>query len=293
LRKVKTVVHDCKVRSASVDWLTCTGTTSDSQAELWKHGLRLLQAGEREGEKSSRWHANAYVGWKGPHFAMGARHDSVCLQLSSFQAEDQWRDSVRAAENITRLDLAVDTYFDPPVPALSAKIYRDARHMPSVNGKPPKKTLYVDTEGGSTLYIGARASENFGRLYDKGAKEKACPSGTWWRWEVEFKGRVACVHADALVHRDDHAVAIVREVAHWFSRRTGHSYTSSDEPLTVVGSRPPSTLERQLHWLASGVRPTVAILIERVGLERVLCALGLTPQSVVNQPDQPATLREA
>jgi len=293
MKKVKTTVHRCKVESASVDWMTCTATSRDSKADLWRHGLRLLHAGECEGESSSAWHGNGYVGRKGSHFAFGARDDSVCLQLSSFQAEDEWRDCIRASENVTRLDLAVDTYFDPPMPGLAAKIYRDSRHVPSQNGKPPKKTLYVDTDGGSTLYVGARTSENFGRLYDKGAKEKVAQSGTWWRWEVELKGRVAVAHADTLVRVDDHRVAIVQEVAAWFSRRVAHSYTSKEVMLTVVGSRPSTTVERQLSWLARGVRPTIASLVERVGMDRVLFALGLPSQSAVGSASLKTFLKEA
>jgi DNA relaxase NicK len=293
MKKVKMHVHSCKVTAAGVDWLTCTGATILSREDLWRHGLRLLHASKREGEKSSAWHANGYIGWKGPHFGFGSRGDSVCLQLSSLQADDEWHHCIAASENVTRLDLAVDCYFEPPVPALSLKVYRNAGHRPSLNGRPPKETLYVDTDGGSTLYVGARASENFGRLYDKGAKEKACPRGSWWRWETELKGRVAVATSDSLVRSDDYRVAIVGEVAHWFARRTGHTYTSSHRLGTLVGPRQPSTVDRQLKWLATGVRPTVAALIDQVGVERVLNVLGLPPQSVVHLGNRKTSLKEA
>jgi len=293
MRRMKMCIHKCKVTSAGVDWLTCSGTTEESQAMLWSQGLRLLHASKREGEKTTAWHANGYVGWKGPHFAFGSRTDSVCLQLSSFKAEDEWQHCIGASENVSRLDLAVDTYFDPPLPSLSAEVYRDAYHVSSLNGKPPKKTLYVDTEGGSTLYVGARPSENFGRLYDKGIKEKVARAGAWWRWEVELKGRVAVANSEALLSADDHRVRMVEEVAHWFGRRTSHTYTSSNRRGTLVGPRKPTAIEQQLTWLSRGVRPTVATLVECIGLERVLFALGLPPQSVVHPPESPAILKEA
>lgn len=293
MKKVKVKVHACKVVSAGVDWLTCTGATILSREDLWRHGLRLEHAGKCEGEKASTWHANGYRGRKGSHFAFGARKDSVCLQLSSFQADDEWQECIRASENVTRLDLAVDCQFDPPVPTLSAQVYRHSDHVPPRNGKPPKKTLYVDTDGGSTLYVGARPSENFGRLYDKGVKEKVAPRGVWWRWEVELKGRVAVATSDAILRSDDYRVAIVSEVAHWFASRVGHSYTSSFREGTLVGPRKLPTVDRQLRWLASGVRPTVASLVERVGLERVLFALGLPSQSAVNPGRRADILKEA
>lgn len=282
MKKVKTHVHACKVTSAAVDWLTCTGATTLSRDELWRHGLRLEQVGQREGELTSRWHANGYDGRKGPHFAYGARKGSVCLQLSSFQAEDEWQHCVGASENVTRLDLAVDTYFDPPLPLLALKIYRNADHRPSLNGRPPKLTYIESTDLGKTLYVGARESENFGRLYDKGVREKTAPSGSWWRWEAELKGRVAVATSEMLQRVDDHRVAIALELAEWFARRTGHTYSRSRCMLTVVGSRAPSTVDRQLRWLASGVRPTVQSLLELVGVDRVLNVLGLPPQSAVH-----------
>lgn len=293
MRKVKICVHSCKVIAAGVDWLTCTGSTILSREDLWRHGLRLLHASKREGEKASGWHANGYVGWKGPHFGFGSRGDSVCLQLSSFQAEDEWQHCIGASENVTRLDLAVDTYFNPPLPTLSLKVYRDADHRPPQNGRPPKETLYVDTDGGSTLYVGARQSENFGRLYDKGAKEKAAPRGTWWRWEAELKGRVAVAVSESLTRSDDHRVAIVGEVAHWFAGRTGHTYTTSHRSGTLVGPRTATTVDQKLRWLATGVRPTVAALIELVGVERVMNVLGIPPQSVVHPGIRKTSLKEA
>ena len=293
MKKVKIRVHSCKVRAAGVDWLTCTGSTILSREELWRHGLRLLHAGKGEGERTAAWHANGYVGWKGPHFGFGSRRDSVCLQLSSLQADDQWRDALSTCENVTRLDLAVDTHFDPPDPLLSLKIYRDADHRPPQNGRPPKETHYTDTDGGKTLYVGARPSENFGRLYDKGIKEKVAPSGSWWRWEVELKGRVAVATAAAIAAADDYRVAIVLEVAHWFGRRAAHTYSSSHQVGTLVGPRTPSTVDQQLKWLATGVRPTVTALIELVGVERVLNVLGLPPQSAVSRGNRTNSLKEA
>lgn len=293
MRKVKKRLHRCKVAAANVDWLTCTATSPESRDELWLHGLRLLQACKSEGERASAWHANGYAGRKGPHFAFGAREDSVCLQLSSSQAADEWSHCLRASENVTRLDLAVDSYFDPPVTALSRHVYRDACHTPSPNGKPPKKTLYIDNHGGSTLYVGARASENYGRLYDKGIEQKTHPAGQWWRWEIELKGRVAGEAASQLLASDNYRVLIVASVASWFLARTSNAFTSLERLLTFVVPREPTAVDRQLAWLARGVRPTIAHLVERVGRERVLFALGLLPQSAVNQADPAATLMEA
>jgi DNA relaxase NicK len=167
---------------------------------------------------------------------------------------------------------------------LSRQIYHDAGHVAPVSGRKPKRHLIVSGDGGSTVYIGARASESFGRVYDKGVEQKVAPAGTWWRWELELKGKAAYDHAELLAAVDDHRVLLMAKVAHWFRARTTHAYTSSVTELCIQKSRDISTVDRRLRWLAHDVRPTVQALVERVGLARVLFALGLSAQSVVDNP---------
>ncbi len=288
MKKLAVHQHRCKAVAAGVDWITSTASSRDARSELWLTGLRLLKASEREGERPSAWHANGYVGRKSAHVAMGSRDDSVCLQLSSFEAKDQWVECLGACENVSRLDLAVDTQFEPPVPSVSRQIYRDSGHVRPRNGRKPTRRLVLGGDGGSTVYIGARASAQFGRVYDKGVEQGTHRPGVWWRWEVELKGSHAWNTANCLRRLDDPRVMIMLSVNSWFLERTRHSYTSEDQRFTFVGSRQPSTVDRQISWLARGVRPTVHALLALGMRDRVLCALGLPPQSAVDAPG-PAT----
>lgn len=273
-------VHKCNVVNASVDWITCTASTKDAQSALWQVGQRVLNRNESEGEHTSRWHAHGYEGWTNGHVALAGRKDGCILRISGQEASNQWHKAFRAAENCSRLDLAVDCYFDPPMLELSRQIYRDASHVKPVNGRSPTRSLIVSGDGGSTVYIGARASEQYGRVYDKGIEAKMAPAGVWWRWEVEYKGGHSYALGDVLSRTDDHRVAIVSNVAHWFRTRTTHSYTSTDGFSSILLSRDPTSVDRALSWLSRGVRPTVQRLIDVVGRDRVLSALGLHPQSV-------------
>lgn len=274
----------CKVTNASVDWITCTASTKDAQQALWAVGNRLLHRSQSKGEDTSRWHANGYSGWTDGSVSMGVRADGCILRVSGQQAGDEWRECFAASENTSRLDLAVDCKLDLPVTALSRQIYRDAGHVRPLSGRKPKRHLIVSGDGGSTVYIGARASESFGRVYDKGVEQKALPAGCWWRWELELKGKTAYAQASSLSSVDDHRVLLMAMVAHWFRARTTHAYTSSVTELCIQNAREPSTIDRRLRWLAHDVRPTVQALVERVGIDRVLFALGLPPQSAVDNP---------
>jgi DNA relaxase NicK len=169
------------------------------------------------------------------------------------------------------------------VTALSRQIYRDAGHVAPVNGRPPMRSLIVNSNGGSTAYIGARSSEQYGRVYDKGIESKTLTAGRWWRWEVELKGHASWSMASQLSRIDEPGVMICATVANWFRVRTSHTYTSSLASGTIVGSPHTTSIDAKLSWLARGVRPTVQFLVERVGLDRVLFALGLPPQSAVAQ----------
>jgi DNA relaxase NicK len=282
----------CKVVNASVDWLTCTSSTRDAQAALWNVGKRMLHRGESEGQDTARWHANGYSGWSNGSVSLGARPDGCILRVSGQQASYQWQECIRAAENCSRLDLAVDCQLDTPVTALSREIYRDAGHVRPKSGRIPKRRLIVSSDGGSTVYIGARASEQFGRVYDKGIESKSLLGGLWWRWEVEYKGKSAWAQAHRLLASDDHSVLAMATVAQWFRARTTHSYTRSSVAFSALLSREPTTIERKLSWLSAAVRPTVQTLVERVGRERVLAALGLLPQSAVEHIVPPTNHKE-
>jgi len=281
-------VLKCKVVSAAIDWITLTSSSKKAQRSLWSVGNRVLNLNEAEGQHPARWHAHGYEGWTNGSCSLGARKDGCILRLSSQQAANHWLDAFRTAENCSRLDLAVDCELDAPVPALSRQIYRDAGHVAPVLGRPPARRLIVSGDGGSTVYIGARASEQFGRCYDKGIESKTRQAGFWWRWEVEYKGAHSFALADALSRTDDHRVAAMSNVAHWWRTRTHHTYSRSDIRFSILLSREVTTIDRQLSWLSSSVRPTVQKLLELVPRERVLSALGIPPQSAVS-PGHPVT----
>lgn len=278
----------CKVVDADVDWITCTAATKDAQEQLWNVGQHVLHRNELEGEHATRWHANGYEGWTNGSVSLGARPDGCILRISGEQARYEWRECFRAAENVSRLDLAVDCELDCPVTSVSRDIYRNVRHVRPPNGRPPTRRLIVSGDGGSTAYIGSRVSEQFGRVYDKGIESKSAAAGKWWRFEVEYKGSQAFAHSQRLTSTDDHRVLCCATVASWFRARANYSYSSASVTLSILRSKERTTDERKLSWLASAVRPTAQYLVERYGVDRVLAALGFPPQSAV-EPARPST----
>lgn len=275
---------DARVHAVGVDWLTATASTGERGDLLWQVGQRLLVQSQSEGEFPTRWHAHGYEGWSVPHVALGARGDGTYLRLSGHKCRDQWKEAVGAAEHRTRTDLAVDVHLAPPMPLFTRERYSDALHKPSKGGRPTKKSLTINSDGGSTLYIGSRTSEGFGRLYDKGRETGTLPAGQWWRWELEAKQGLAEWVVDQLRASEEPEKRMLSIVSQWFTERGARGLPAYSDAAFYKGNREMSTAEQQLQWLATGVRPTVARLVSKLGAERVAAALGLTLSRAVREP---------
>jgi hypothetical protein len=275
-------LRNATARRSSCDWASVTSRSKESERALWDLGVRLVDAGELEGEQPTRWHAHGYSGWRSRGLAFGKRGDGVHLRLSSQQAAEHWHHAVVAAENCTRFDTALDLYFDTPVAHLARDSYRKSRkHRPS-NGRPPARRLIVSGDGGSTFYTGSRSSERMGRLYDKGVESKQYPAGRWWRWEVEFKQESANAAARAALAADSPNSLFDSVTCRFFRERSCIAPAETTKQEIHNLQREASSDDRLLAWLARGVRPTVARLIERLGYERVTFSLGLPLTSAVN-----------
>lgn len=261
---------------ASVDWLTCTAPAGEKGNVLWMLGERILNDSEAEGERATRWHGNGYLGWSVPQVALGKRADSCILRLSGSKAGDEWQAPLTASEHVSRLDLALDTEANPPVPGVALDLYRKPRHGSSRSGRPAKRTLWVSDDGGVTFYLGARVSEQFGRVYDKGVQQKTHGRGQWWRWEVELKGDTSQAASREMLRSVDRRAWIHSAVATWYAERCGVELEAPNRASFFKADVQPTTNERALRWLERGVSPTVQRLVDTVGRERVLEALGLS-----------------
>jgi len=272
----------CRVIAAGVDWITCTAKRSGLGEALWSCGDALLRQYAEVGEDVALWKGNGYRGWSNGGIRLGARSDGCILSLSSTKCAKHWKEALSAAENCSRLDLAVDVHLDPVVLSLARDVYVNVAHVPLRAGRPVKRTLIVSSDGGSTAYIGSRVSELYARVYDKGVEQKSAARGTWWRFEVEIKGSRAAAVAEELQQTVAPAQQSLAMVADFFRSRAALHLPSSNTATFAKGRLEPSSIEKQLLWLSRGVRPTVQVLIERIGPARVAQALGFPPGVVAS-----------
>lgn len=271
-----------ETRSADLDWITCTASTDGSSEALWAVGERVLTENEAEGYQPTRWQAHGYRGWNADGIRLGCRASGTIVSLSGFKCREEWKQALSAAEHCSRLDLAVDVHLDTEVPSLPRDCYESLFHKPPGNGRPSQRTLILNSNGGSTLYIGSRTSDRFARLYDKGIEQQQCAAGKWYRFELEVKGLSSHPLAEQLLSIDVHRGQCLSVVAEYFRSKAALSIPGAPKLLICNGRREATTSDRRLHWLSHQVRGTVLELTRSVGLARVLGALGI-PQSAVRE----------
>ena len=121
-----------------------------------------------------------------------------------------------------------------------------------------------------------------GRLYDKGRETNTLPEGMWWRWEIEYKAESAVALAHAALTAEQPRRFFAQTVATFFRDRFAVAPPIEGRSAIHNWCAEPTSDERLLSWLARGVRPTVARLIERLGQDRVTFSLGLPVRSAVS-----------
>jgi len=205
--------------------------------------------------------------------------------LSGERFQRLWREIAPKRDKCTRVDLAVTHRLESPSKGLAAHLYTQVQENPG-----RRSSLILNSKGGSTLYVGSRTSQFFGRVYDKGAEEE-CEAGIFWRWELECKKPVAEPFVARLLDCEDVSRETMAQVWHWFESRgitplwqVTNAYNAIEIGISVT------TSEKQLTWLKEQVRPTVGrlILAGFEGEAREALGLPLTSYFSQNTPKESA-----
>lgn len=273
-------------QTASVDWLTITAREEQYINLLVLEAQRTMRDLKAKGYAQKPWNFRGYVGWTCGGMRYGSRDDGVCVMLSGQTADLNWPVVLSWANNVTRLDLACTLTLRDPYPNLATLWYGVITLGNTSRAKLPRKyTLITNSLGGETLYIGSRASDQYGRLYDKGREENAnldVPDGKIWRYEVEFKQYRANKIAGYLLEEAKREESPVRDqisatVHKWFLSRGIQPIWNSDNDLAWAMdiSAKLSDDATTLHWFSTQVAPSVRRLMAKGKGQEVLQSLGL------------------
>jgi hypothetical protein len=135
--------------------------------------------------------------------------------------------------------------------------------------------LIVGHPQGQTFYLNSRSSDNFARIYDKGAESKLAPAGLVWRYEVEFKRHVAKREAIALAPEEQLSTYVSNRVHRWMTVRGVQPTWPVLSTYADIDQAPIGATRDVLTWFEKSLRVTIAKAIKRHGLTTVLKSLGL------------------
>jgi hypothetical protein len=188
----------------TIDWLAGTFRSFTNEAEAF---IRTYASAEdvqaskpRNGYTIAQTDNNGVVLlWNSNDNSMGhhvvfsgsaLRNLFECSQVSSLAL---LRACIDAGLRVSRLDMAKDCTGEK---IDGQAIYQSLKQ--GNNGGTARNISRIENaQGGQTIYVGSRQSERFIRCYDKAA-ETGDFTKQWWRLEVETKGDVARIVADAL-----------------------------------------------------------------------------------------------
>lgn len=282
MREFQTVVD------AGIDYITATTRGGIESEQLEFLSRSLVQDAINEGNKLNPWGMAGFHGWKAGGVQWGARNEERIIRLSSHHAHHNFKEVTDIAANVSRFDLqATITTQDGPTRTIQQN-YKAACRAASKRKKQSTVSVLATNNGTSTVYLGRRVSDRFGRIYDKGSESGLERFRGCVRYEVELKNDVAWSMARAMAQLDECRPACVDYCVTWFRERGTiipidvESYQAAiigcAQQSVHIDPRKPTALadcDRQSRWIAGHVKPTVLSLCGQLGVEAVLSLLGL------------------
>jgi DNA relaxase NicK len=268
-----------EIIDSGIDWITLSFTDQKrGQIALTKASL-LFQQEHSAGDDKHTWNLFGYEGFRCGGIRFGTRYDSALIQLSGPLAQQHWNEFLPLSTNCSRLDLQVTARYDLESSSIIARHYKTAVRGYRKTSGSKKVTLLRSTDGSSTIYIGSRLSERFGRVYQKDRESRLEHYQNSVRYELELKGKTAVTIATQLSTGGSPGDASAQLVTNWFNDASiYYLLPEHDRDSFIRVSRKRRDASSRLEWLTTDVRPAVKNLLERGYYNEVMIALGLTEQ---------------
>lgn len=271
-----------KLIDVGVDWLTLT-TKESSRGVDWHECFAACAAQEQaKGHKWQNARRMMYGGESCGGLFWGKSDQGWMTVLSSEAAQTYGALFEPDAVHCTRIDIQVTVDLTAPEPNLLETFYNNVVLHKTANGRPVKYTLIKDTEAGRCLYVGARSSMLYGRVYDKGVEEKSAPPGQRVRYELEVKGDFADQAVAMIWGSAQDTGTMLYLVRDFFEKRRIPALFQSPSLNEKFVSAPRSQDDIQsMKWLSGPVASVVARLTHTCGIAPVFSALFAKAQGMV------------
>ena len=262
--------------SFTVDWMTGTTNVAYLRDALSKAAHAHIDLCIAQKEYPSLWEHFGYRGWDVGGIRWGRREQDDLIQLRGDQADKRWSFFLPLLTNVSRLDLAATIQYSDH---LINKILDHYEEVQSVAEELPiirNYSMITSLKGGDTLYVGRRASQQFGRIYDKGMQSTDPEFANCIRYEVELKRPAAWPVAQLLASSADSEQLISSFIFRWFEDRLiACDWSPKIAYNAIQFPRRQTDVEQQLKWLQSQVAPTVRRLLDLGLSQDVFNALAL------------------
>lgn len=265
---------------AGIDYLTCTLPFEDANCQRLVYiGTKLQKEELDAGNTYKKAFRFGYEGSSCGQVFVGSSVGGTILQVSGFTSNSAFKAVKPLNPNVSRIDLQVTVWYDDQPDKIIRKFAEVAEADAKVADERTRRTIrkVEQNDGGYTLYIGARTSEAFGRLYDKHKESKMAEYVNALRFEVELKGKRAKLAYNSLQSgKGNKNARICSFVGEWYTARgvsVPFLYKIDGMALEPI-KRETSDTQRRLRWLETQVRHTVMELRKVVDSTVILEVLG-------------------
>lgn len=201
---------------------------------------------------TAKEHPGLTVFYDGSVENMGVHVQWPGQALKTVDYQGRVRYALYTGGRVTRIDLAVDipTAFD-------FRGFFDCARAGGLDTRARKASI-IDSDSGTTVYIGSRTSEQYLRIYDKAAEARL--EGDLTRIELEAKGSTANGIAHYLASAGfDNMPAIIRAFCDWPSNPRWVEIWSGIQAIGIPHEQRQRDTER---WLLKTVIPAIKRLPE-------------------------------
>jgi hypothetical protein len=272
-----------------VDWISATLGREELDDQVWLFdAIHALEQVALAGNKYTRRHLLGFDGWESGGCFVGSNEKRHYAQFVGKYANDAYTYVDHPKVHISRIDLQVTVQYSEELlkegKAIYAKSVRFNQGLPE--HKRRKINIFIGSDGGDTVYLGAPSSDTRARIYNKQRQSQMAQYDRSWRYEVVYKNDYALPVFRRIISEADEASGFILSEVSAYLRNRGVQIRGlgigGDNPLSPPKS-PPSDVERKLRWIRNQVVPTIRTLAELGYAEELMDAISEAISSARNQ----------
>lgn len=253
---------------SGVDWISASLGREELDAQVWLYdALHALTIVQGEGNAYKQRKLLGFDGWECGGCFVGSNETLHYAQFSSHHAQMAYEYLNHPKVHISRIDLQITVQYSAELPKEGRLQYANAirynKTLPEHRRR--KINLFVGSDGGDTVYLGAPSSDTRARIYNKYAQSEDKQFERSWRYEVVYRNQYAVSVFRRIVNSDNAPTAIIiPAVIEYFSQRgieiRGLEHFGGN--VIPLPKTERTDVERKLRWLRNQVVPTIRKLCE-------------------------------